>query len=199
MRDWPEQITTHYPRAVFMDRDGTINVDTHYPHKVEELEIIPSALEAIKILAARPVAIIVSSNQAGIALGHFTREQMSRFNAEIRERVIRAGGRIDAFYFCPELEAKNLPAGAPVAECVKPSPGMLLEAARDFQIDLAQSFMIGDTTADVEAGRRAGCTTILVRTGKAGREENALAVEPTYDVADLYEAAIKVQELLSEK
>jgi phosphoglycolate phosphatase-like HAD superfamily hydrolase len=76
---------------------------------------------------------------------------------------------------------------------------MLLEAARDFQIDLAQSFMIGDTTADIEAGRRASCTTILVRTGKAGREEDALVVEPSYDVANLYEAAVKVRELLSEK
>jgi len=193
MRDWPPKVEQRYDRAVFLDRDGTLNVDTHYPHKPEELELLPGVVEGLRILAALPLHIIVASNQAGIELGYFTRRQMSRFNARLRSRIERAGGRIDAFYFCPFLEPKNLPPGVTANECSKPSPGMLLEAKRDYGLDLTRSFMIGDKTSDVAAGERAGCVTILVGTGKAGREEGALPITPTHTVEDLQAAARIVQ------
>lgn len=193
MRDWPKNVKSRYHQAVLLDRDGTINVDTHYPHRVEDLEFIPRAINGLRILARLPLHIIVVSNQAGIALGHFTQEQMSGFNQEIRSSVEQAKGRIDAFYFCPYLEPKNLPPRVPAHECSKPSPGMLLEASRDFGLDLAQSFMIGDKTSDIVAGKKAGCVTILVGTGRAGKEEGALPVEPTHYTEDLFEAAQIVQ------
>lgn len=133
------------------------------------------------------------SNQAGIALGLFTREQMSQFNAELRSRVLAIGGRIDAFYYCPHLEPKDLKPGSVPCECSKPAPGMLLEAAADFDIDLASSFVVGDKSSDVAAGQAAGCVTILVRTGQAGREAGAVPVQPTHRAADLYEAALIVK------
>jgi histidinol-phosphate phosphatase family protein len=88
---------------VFLDRDGTINADTHFPYRTEDLEFVPGAVEGLKQLAKLPLDIIVVSNQAGIALGLFTRAQMSEFNAELRSRVEAFGARIDAFYFCPHL------------------------------------------------------------------------------------------------
>jgi len=89
-----------------------------------------------------------------------------------------------------------LPLAPPRCECSKPAPGMLFEAARDFQLDLTKSFLIGDKTSDIAAGERVGCQTLLVKTGKAGREEKALPVKPTYIVSDLYEAAETVRSIL---
>lgn len=189
MRDWPKKIEYKHPWAVFLDRDGTINVDTHYPHRVEELEFLPGAVQGLRTLVEFPCHILVVSNQAGIALGYFTKEQMSEFNAELRARAESAGGRIDAFYYCPYLEPKHLPPGADVHDCAKPFPGMLMEASADFGLDLGRSFMIGDKTSDIAAGQRAGCVTILVKTGKAGKEEGALDVSPDYCADSLASAA----------
>ena len=196
MRDWPPKPTPHYRCAVFLDRDGTLNVDSHFPHRVESLEFIPKAIDGLKLLAMLPLHIISISNQAGIALGIFTREHMSQFNAELRSRVERASGRIDAFYFCPHLEIKHLPLGVSPCACSKPSPGMLLEAAQDFELDLSGSFLIGDKTSDIVAGESVRCVTILVKTGKAGREEGALPVEPKHFAENLYEAALIVRSYL---
>ena len=185
-------------RAVFLDRDGTINVDTHYPHAPGDLSLIAGAEEALAILADLPIHIIVVTNQAGIPLGYFTQDQMSAFNLELRVAVERSGGRIDAFYFCPHLEAKHLPAGVTPHQCVKPSPGMLLEAARDYALELSKCFAVGDKTSDIAAGAAVGCTTVLVRTGKGGREEDALPVEPTYEVDHLWEAALLIRSNLKD-
>ncbi|MCK4402226.1 MAG: HAD family hydrolase [Dehalococcoidia bacterium] len=196
MRDWPPKPNPRYERAVFLDRDGTINVDTHFPHRVESLEFIPKAVEGLRVLSALPLHIIVVSNQAGIALNIFTVEQMSQFNTELRTKIEHAGAHIDAFYFCPHLEAKHLASGVSACACSKPSPGMLLEAAKEFQLDLSRSYLIGDKTSDIAVGERVGCVTILLRTGKAGREEGALSIESEYLAENLYEAALLVQVLL---
>lgn len=197
MRDWPEAVDRRYDRAVFLDRDGTINVDTHFPHRVEDFAFLEGSAEGLRILASLPVAVIVVSNQAGIAKGLYPVEAMSAFNLELRRRVEEAGGRIDAFYYCPELEPKDLPPGARPSPCSKPEPGMLLEAAADFGLDPGRSFVIGDKSSDIEAGRRAGCTTLLVLTGKAGREEGAVRTEPDHVVSNLLAAAHLVRRLLS--
>ncbi|MBN2003158.1 MAG: HAD family hydrolase [Anaerolineae bacterium] len=194
MRDWPkDNVVSQYRRAVFLDRDGTINVDTHYPHAVEDLLMIPGATEALEILAGLPLHIVIVSNQAGIPLGYFTKAQMSEFNGAIRSKIEQAKGRIDAFYFCPYLEPKNLPPGVTAHECSKPSPGMLIEASQDFGFDLAESFMVGDKTSDIAAGEKVGCVTILVRTGKAGKEEGAVPVQPTHHAEDILDAAKIIQ------
>jgi D,D-heptose 1,7-bisphosphate phosphatase len=199
MRDWPLYPKPIYRRAVFLDRDGTINVDTHYPHDANLLEIIPSSLDALRILNQLPVHIIVVSNQAGIALEIFTRKDMSNFNKELRTRVKKAFGRIDAFYYCPHLEPKNLKPGQIPCNCSKPSSGMLLEAAEDYNIDLPSSFIIGDKTSDIVAGETVGCTGILVKTGKGGKEEGALPIKTNLIVVDLYEAALIVQSLIEQE
>lgn len=189
MRDWPQRPVPEHEIAVFLDRDGTINRDTHYPHRPEALEVLPGALEALAEIAALPVHVIVVTNQSGIALGRYDVPAMSAFNEALRCRVERAGGRIDAFYYCPHREHKDLGIGESPCGCSKPAPGMLIEAARDFGVNLAGSYMVGDKSSDIEAGTTAGCTTILVRTGKAGREDGALRARPDVIVDDLMQAA----------
>ncbi len=192
MRDWPEKPFPRYQRAVFLDRDGTINIDTHFPHQAELLEIIPEAIDGIMMLASLPIDIIVVSNQGGIALGIFTREQMSEFNAELRSRIEQAGGRIDAFYFCPHYEPKSLPPGASPCNCSKPRPGMLLEAAEDFDLDLSKSFIIGDKTSDVAAGEQVGCIGIkveVVKKGEGGGEGKPVPIKTKHFVKRLDDAA----------
>lgn len=191
MRDWPiGEIVPRWGRAVFLDRDGTLNKDTHFPYRVTDLEFEQNALKGLSIIAALPFEIIVVSNQAGIALGYFTRQQMSEFNATLRSEVDAAGGRIDAFYYCPHLEPRHLKPGQVPCHCSKPAPGMLIEAAKEFEIDLGTSFLIGDKSSDIAAGKAVGCVTILVNTGKAGREEAALEVQPSHIAVDLLEAAM---------
>lgn len=196
MRDWPPVPKPGHGRAVFLDRDGTINEDTHFPHRIEDLVFVPMALEGLRLLAELPLDVIVASNQAGIALGLFTREEMSAFNEALRQEVKRSSGRIDAFYCCPELDLEHAPPGAKLASCAKPHPGMLLEAAEDFALDLEASFLVGDRRSDVEAAERAGCASLLVKTGRAGRPEGDLPLRPRFIVADLLEAASLIRSRL---
>ena len=132
--------------------------------------MLEGALDGIRELKDLPVMKIVVSNQAGIALGLFSTGDMIAFNWALRKRIWEAGGELDAFYYCPDLEPKHLPPGARPSQCAKPAPGMLLEAKRDFDIDLGKSYMIGDKESDIIAGRSVGCTTILIKTGTAANE-----------------------------
>jgi len=190
MRDWPKTPKPRFPRAIFLDRDGTINEDTHFPHSPGQLRFVEGSLQALAILGELPFHLIVVSNQAGIALGRFTIEQMSRFNEAIRTAANnKPHGRIDAFYYCPHLEAKHLPPGEKPCGCSKPSPGMLLEAAADYGLDLQQSVMVGDKSSDIRAGLDAGCLSILLQTGKAGKEPHAPPSVPHYTFPSLLDAA----------
>jgi D-glycero-D-manno-heptose 1,7-bisphosphate phosphatase len=182
--------------AVFLDRDGTINVDTHYPHRLEDLEFLPGALSALSALAKLPVHVIVVSNQAGIALGMYTREVMAAFNRELRRKVEESCGHIDAFYYCPHLERKNLRPGERLCACSKPAPEMLVEAAADFSLDLSRSILVGDKSSDIEAGIAAGCYTILVASPHAVASPRLAAkASPDYTVPDLSAAVPIIQDL----
>ena len=192
MREWPEMVRPTYERAIFLDRDGTISEDSHYPHRVEDLNFLPGALGVMKHAAALPVHIIVVTNQAGIALRRFTVQEMVQYNQVLRERLQEAGGRIDAFYYCPHKEPKELEAGERGCECAKPRPGMLFEAAKDFNLSLRQSFLIGDKQSDILAGQAAGCRTWLVKTGKAGSDMEAGTASPHSTVADLAAALAEI-------
>ena len=189
MRDWPSHPSPRFRRAVFLDRDGTINVDTHYPHLVEELSFVCQATQGLTLLSKLPLDIIVVSNQSGIALEIFSLSDMKSFNRELRMKVEESGGRVDAFYYCPHLEPKQISAENSACECSKPSPGMLLEAAKDFGLNLQESYLVGDKTSDIVAGASVGCETILVATGKAGKEEGAIETRPTYFCENLHQAA----------
>ena len=153
--------------AVFLDRDGTLMLDTGYVGDPALVEIYPGVPEALGRLKAAGFKTIVVTNQSGIARGHFTEEDFHAVQARFEELV--GPGLIDAVYYCAEHPDH-------ATERRKPGPGMLLEGARDHGIDLARSWMIGDRAGDVEAGVRAGVKSILVRTGEGAAGTSAGAV-----------------------
>ena len=160
-------------RAVFIDRDGTINVEKEYLYRAEEFEFIPGAAKAIRLLNEAGFLVIVVSNQSGVARGYYTEEDVHLLHRQIASQLEQAGSRVDAWFYCPHHPAGRGSYALP-CRCRKPQPGMLLEAAGRFDIDLESSIMIGDKLVDVEAGRAAGCRTLLVRTGYGREEEHGL-------------------------
>lgn len=157
-------------RAVFIDRDGTINVEKDYLFRPEDFAFIPGAPEAIRLLNEAGFVVIVVTNQSGVARGYYTEEDVHLLHRHIAAELVQAGARVDAWYYCPHHPSGRGSYALP-CRCRKPLPGMLLEAARRFDIDLDVSVMIGDKLVDVEAGSAAGCRSILVRTGYGSREE----------------------------
>ena len=151
--------------AVFLDRDGTINVDKHYLHKVEDFEFIPGVVQAIKTLKNAGYSVIVVTNQSGIARDYFSLDDVARLHAHIQKELATAGTGIDAFYICPHHPEKGLGKFRKECDCRKGQPGLLFQASADLGIDLQRSFMVGDKLADIEAGENAGCQPILVLTG----------------------------------
>jgi len=143
--------------AVFVDRDGTIMEDTDYCSDPSQVKIFPRAREALRRLKSKGLKLIIITNQSGIGRGLFTVEQYRAVEAEVLRQL--GDGLIDATYFCPDVPGQH-------CSCRKPSPGMILQARREHQIDLARSFFIGDKEIDVECGRNAGVgRTVRVQTG----------------------------------
>jgi D-glycero-D-manno-heptose 1,7-bisphosphate phosphatase len=164
-------------RAVFLDRDGTINVATirdgksYPPASLDELVLVPGAIEAIAALRRSGYWTVVVTNQPDVATGKQRREVVEAINQALMSQLT-----LDDIRVCYHEDADG-------CTCRKPKPGMLLEAARDWKIDLGRSFMIGDRWRDVEAGRAAGCRTLLIESGY--RERRA---EPDFSVVSLVEA-----------
>ena len=143
--------------AVFLDRDGVLIEDSGYPHRPEDLVLIPGAARAVSGIHAAGALAIIVTNQSGVARGLFSLEQMEAFNALLVERLAADGGRIDAVYACPfHAEAVADRFRHPDHPDRKPNPGMILRAAQDHGVDLSRSLMIGDRDTDLEAARRAG-------------------------------------------
>lgn len=161
-------------RAVFLDRDGTINVEKKYLHRVEDFEFIPGAPEAIRLLKNAGFLVIVVTNQSGVARGYYDLRDVDRLHEHIQEQLAAHGTAIDGFYVCPHHATEGVGAYQVDCECRKGAPGMLLEAAADCGIDLRRSFMIGDKLADIEAGHAAGCRSYLVRTGYGDEVEKVV-------------------------
>jgi D-glycero-D-manno-heptose 1,7-bisphosphate phosphatase len=152
-------------RAAFLDRDGVINRkarEGEYVIRWEDMEILPGVASAITLLNRAGFRVIVVSNQRCVAKGLITIADLEALHRRMCKTLASDGATIDAIYYCPHEKS-------PPCRCRKPQPGMLLDAARDHDIDLAASWMIGDSDADVEAGRKAGCMTAVV----AGRHSNA--------------------------
>ena len=165
---------THSGRpAVFLDRDGTINVEVSYLHRPADLQLIPGASAAIRRLNAVGVPVVVVTNQAGIARGFYGEEDLQTLHRHLEERLALEDAHVDAFFFCPHHPDFTGP-----CECRKPAPGMLLHAAEALDLDLHRSWIVGDAAGDIGAGRAAGCRTILVRTGYGAALEARLRAEP---------------------
>lgn len=175
-------------RAVFLDRDGTINIEKEYLNKVKDFEFIPGVPEAVRLLNQAGILVIVVTNQSGVARGYYTEDDVENLHSHIAGELESSGAHVDAWLYCPHHPDGRGSYALP-CDCRKPLPGMLLEAARRYDIDLENSTMIGDKLADIEAGHAAGCRTILVRTGYGADEEQY--VGPQTFVCDDLLSAVK--------
>jgi D-glycero-D-manno-heptose 1,7-bisphosphate phosphatase len=174
--------------AVFLDRDGTIIRQVELMHEIGQLRMLPGASKAIRLLNRRGIPVIVVTNQPVVARGVASEQQVRLVHEELERRLGNVGAHVDGYYFCPHHPNATLPQYREQCACRKPKPGMLFDAARQFGIDLHQSVIIGDTTQDVEMGRRVGIRTILVRTGHGGRDPWQYEVIPDWTATNLLEA-----------
>ncbi len=172
--------------AVFLDRDGTLMEEVHYCADPALVRLFPGTPEALRRLEARGFLLVIVTNQSGIGRGLLTLAQYESVQAELL-RQIGEPSPIAATYFCPDAPS-TLFTPSPRR---KPEPGMVLEAARDLGIDLARSWFVGDKTADIECGRRAGTRTILVQTGYGAQEETAHPDFTASDIAAATEIILK--------
>jgi len=179
-------------RCVFLDRDGTINEEVNYLSHPEQLRLIAGAAEAIKSLKASGYKVVVVTNQAGVARGYFTEQAVREVHEALEQMLGEHGTAVDAIYYCPHHPAARVGVYRQDCNCRKPKPGMLEKAARELDIDLGSSFVVGDKISDLEAGHAVGCRNILVHTGygqESANEFAGAAWQPEYVADDLLEAA----------
>jgi len=175
-------------KAVFLDRDGTINEEQEYLWQVEAFRFIDGAIEGIRLLNAAGFMVVVVTNQSGIGRGYYTEDDLDRLHRYMDAELEKSGVKITACYYCPHHPLHGVGRYGTECACRKPLPGMLLQAAGELDIDLAASWMVGDKKADIDAGLAAGCRPVLVRTGY-GEAEAGLLSEAVPVVKDLLEAA----------
>lgn len=166
-------------RAVLLDRDGTINVGIPRIQRVDspdKVELLPKVIEGLSLLATLDYGVFFITNQAGIAEGLITREDFEVINNRILELIKPSGVKVIDTYLCPHGEQDN-------CACKKPKPGMLLDAAEKYDIDLAESWMVGDRLSDVQTGINAGTKTILVLSGEPVESPDASYTAPDLQAA----------------
>lgn len=146
--------------AIFLDRDGTLNVEKHYLYRQEDWEWIPGAREAIKAFNDAGWYVVIVTNQAGIAHGYYSEADLTRLNGFIRDQLAQIGAHVDLYLHCPHHPDETGPCA-----CRKPSPGMLRMACAALPIDSRRSYLLGDRVTDLDAARALGVTPVLVRTG----------------------------------
>jgi D-glycero-D-manno-heptose 1,7-bisphosphate phosphatase len=166
-------------RIIFLDRDGTIIFDPEDERvdREDKIKLFPDSIEALRYLADNNFSVILITNQAGIAEGRISLQDFDRINNKVLEMLAPGGIKILKTYVCPHLPQDN-------CECRKPKPTMILEAAKEFNIELANSYMVGDRESDIMAGINAGTKTILVKTANVPVEVK----EATYTALNLLDA-----------
>ena len=152
-------------KAAFFDRDGVLNVDKSYLYKIEDLEWIDGAKEALAYLTQQGYTVFVVTNQSGIARGYYTVDDMNKLHEFMAQQVAAAGGKIEKFYYCPHLPEGKIAEYAVECDCRKPKPGLILRAFEEYGIDKDAAFLIGDKPRDVESAEAAGIKGYLFSGG----------------------------------
>ena len=179
-------------RAIFMDRDGTISDEVGYVNHLSRYRLLPRSLQAIRLVNDSGFLAVVTTNQSGVARGYFSESLVEQVHERLLAWARDSGARLDAIYYCPHHPQEGDPPFRSDCDCRKPRPGMIRRAAREHDIDLSRSYVVGDTRADIEAGAAAGVPGILVLTGygrglvEHGRD--TMRVEPLAIREDLLEA-----------
>jgi D-glycero-D-manno-heptose 1,7-bisphosphate phosphatase len=170
-------------RAVFLDRDGTINREVDFLSDPSEVELLPGASEAIARLNNGTWLVIVVTNQSGVGRGYFSKETVDSVHHKLQVLLTKDNARLDAVYYCPHHPDDG-------CKCRKPALGMLQQAVVDYDIDLQRSFVIGDKLSDVEMGKHAGCRSVLVLTGYGEKAKNEAKVKGVDFIAQDLPAAV---------
>jgi D-glycero-D-manno-heptose 1,7-bisphosphate phosphatase len=176
-------------RCVLLDRDGTIVVDRGYLRDPDELELLPGAAGALRRLSEIGLALAVVTNQSAVGRGLLNEERLGEIHARLEELLGAEGVSLDGIYACPHTPEDD-------CECRKPGTALLARAARELDFEPAESFVIGDKECDIELGRRAGATTLLVRTGYGSEVADNGSASPDYVTKDLAEAALIIEGLV---
>ncbi len=166
-------------KVVFLDRDGTVIVDPpdERVDRIDKIKLFPDSLEAMMLLASLDYGVIMITNQAGIAEGRIDEAEFEHINSKVTELLEQSGVKILKTYMCPHVAADN-------CECRKPKPTMIIEAAKDFEVEITDSWIIGDHESDVKAGLNAGTKAILVKTANKPEESD----DATYTAPNLLDA-----------
>lgn len=175
-------MTTALRPAAFLDRDGTINAERNYLSDPAELELIPGAAAGMRRLRDLGYALVVLTNQSGVARGYFDLARVEEIHVRLCEMLAAEGVSVDAIYVCPHGPDDD-------CDCRKPLPGMAKQAATDLGLDLSHSVMIGDKAADVDLGHAFGGRAVLVRTGHGAKEEASAGPRADFVADDLAAAA----------
>ena len=168
-------------KAVFIDRDGTIAKDVPYCSSPEQFELLPGAGEGIKQLNVAGFKVIIITNQSGIGRGYFSEATLACIHEKMKADLAGCGAHIDGIYYCPHHPDEN-------CDCRKPKPNLIIRAAREHGVDLSQSYLIGDSDKDIEAGKASGCMTFLI-----SHKEKSVEQKADYVVDSLLEAARLLQ------
>jgi len=186
-------------RAVFIDRDGTISEEVGYINHLSRFRLFPHSAAALKQLHQAGYLAIVITNQAGVARGYFSEAMVQAIHKRMTEELEASGAALDAIYYCAHHPSAGQPPFRLDCDCRKPKPGLLLRAARDFDIDLENSWMVGDRYSDIELAANAGVKSVLVLSGY-GRGEwehqrDNWAIQPDLVAEDLLEAVSSISNL----
>lgn len=165
-------------RAAFIDRDGTMAKDAHYCSRPEDFELFPYAAKAIRLLNKCGFKVIVVTNQSGIARGYFTEETLAQIHEKMKDELAKQEAHVDDIYYCPHHPDD-------CCDCRKPKPKLIVQAAKEHNIDLGHSFVVGDLQIDIDMGKLAGCRTILIGTPPSMSE----IAKPDMVISDLFKAA----------
>ena len=166
--------------AVFIDRDGTINEQMGYINHVSRFVLLPGTTEAVRLLNAHQYLAVVVSNQSGVARGYFPVELVHEVHESMQRSLEQKGAFIDGVFFCPHLARGQVEEYSVACGCRKPLTGMVDQACKSFDIDMENSYVIGDRHTDIELARRAGLKGILVRTGYGRGEEKYIFPEKPF-------------------
>ncbi|MEK7433815.1 MAG: D-glycero-beta-D-manno-heptose 1,7-bisphosphate 7-phosphatase [Cyanobacteriota bacterium] len=152
-------------KAVFFDRDGTINVEAGYIRDLKDLKLIEGASKSIAKLKEAGFIIILVTNQSGPARGYYSEEWVNTLNNTVQKMLLEEGTSLDEIYYCPHLPDGKVPEYTKDCDCRKPNIAMFLQGKEKYNLDFSKSFMVGDKATDVEAGHNAGCKSVLLKTG----------------------------------
>jgi len=172
-------------KSIFLDRDGTINEEITYLHEPEKLKLLPNVIKGLKLMQKLGYKLIIVTNQPGIGLGYFTKEDFFKVNLKMLKLFSKNKIYIDKIYYCPHSLSEN-------CSCRKPKIGLIKRAKEELNLDLKKSYCIGDKTSDILAGKKSGCKTILVKTGQKGLDKG-YKVKADFIAKDLLGAAFFIK------